>query len=147
MHSTSKEELLAIQPSTKVRQMLQKYCQTYQDIGADCLNTNAPNRRFELCEKRVFNAKALDEDFNRTFIGYFPKTIPPGQETEYDHVLTYYWCFAFDENYYFSKSSDYWLWQEWRQPEKNIIAIHQCQRLKKLNTEASIWSSLMQLML
>ncbi len=133
IHSMNTDDLAAVHPTATVLETLVEYCKIYEKIGANCINTDAPARPSN-CEKRVFFAKAFGENYNRTFISYFPPDVKPGHETQYPHVLTYYWCFAFDPNYYFSPSHVHWLWNEWRKPEKNTIAIHQCKRQKNILT-------------
>jgi hypothetical protein len=114
------------------------FCNVYLSVKADCVNTEAPQRRFSLCSRRSFEAPAYERNFTHLFIGYFPKTVPKGEETKWPYVLTYYWCFSFDDNYNFPPSSDFWLWNEWRDPKKNEIAVHQCARRPHLSSEHPI---------
>lgn len=132
IHNAPLQELSSENPNKSILNALKSFCHVYLDIEADCINTEAPDRRYELCSRRSFEAKALHHNFTHEFIGYFPKSVKPGTETQWKHVFTYYWCFSFDENYSFSPSSDYWIWNQWRDPLKNNIAIHQCSRMKSV---------------
>jgi hypothetical protein len=109
-----------------LKPILKNYCQVYLTKQMDCINTEAPFRRENLCSHHVFQAKAFDKDFNRTFIGYFPNWVKPGTETKFEDAFLYYWCFSFDKNYYFPPKDERWLWGYQRSPIRNTIAIHLC---------------------
>jgi hypothetical protein len=84
IHAAEKEQLAAVHPSPQILQALKVFCEAYWNTGADCINVMAPGRRIPTCSKRVFTAPAFEEAFNRTFIGYFPLSIPPAKKPATD---------------------------------------------------------------